>query len=91
MWFTSSSGRIELQMTLEQARMASHQGPCDADVKFLSSLPNIARQTAKLNPAILAGELKEYGAWDKEELPDHDQNIQRLLWLAAGDIVDGAL
>jgi hypothetical protein len=32
--------------------------------------------------------LKEYGAWDATELADHDQNLQRILWLAAGDISD---
>lgn len=88
MWFTSSSGRIELQMTLEQARGASHQGQCDADVLALSKVPAIAEQLAALNPTVLAAELKEYGAWDTEELADHEQNIQRILWLAAGDIVD---
>ena len=44
---------------------------------------------AKIDPAILRDELREYGAWDENELADHDQNLQRLLWLAAGDIVDG--
>ena len=89
MWFTSSSGRIELKMTLDQARSASHQGQCDSDVKELSKVPAIARQLAKIDPATLAGELREYGAWDTKQLADHDQNLQRLLWLAAGDIVEG--
>ena len=31
---------------------------------------------------------KEYGAWDDEERTDHDQNLQRILWLAAGDITE---
>jgi hypothetical protein len=90
MWFTTGSGRIELKMTMAQARSASHQGQCDADVEELSKVPAIARQLAKIDPATLAGELEEYGAWDAEELTDHEQNLQRLLWLAAGDIVDGA-
>jgi hypothetical protein len=88
MWFTSSSGRIELKMTLEQARSASHQGQCDNDVRELSKVPAIARQLAKIDPAILATELREYGAWDDQELADHDQNLQRLVWIAAGDIVE---
>ena len=89
MWFSTGSGKIELQMTLEQARSASHQGQCDNDVRDLSKVPAIARQLAKIDPAILRDELREYGAWDENELADHDQNLQRLLWLAAGDIVDG--
>ena len=89
MWFSTGSGKIELQMTLEQARSASHQGQCDNDARDLSKVPAIARQLAKIDPAILRDELREYGAWDENELADHDQNLQRLLWLAAGDIVDG--
>jgi hypothetical protein len=88
MWFSSGSGRIELQMTLDQARGASHQGQCDSDVRELSKVPAIARQLSKIDPALLREELSEYGAWDGEELADHDQNLQRLLWLAAGDIID---
>jgi hypothetical protein len=29
--------------------------------------------------------LKRYGAWDAEELSDHDANIDRLIWLACLD------
>jgi len=88
LWFTSSSGRIELQMTMEQAESASHSGECDDDVQELSKVPAIAEQLAKIDPALLAAELKEYGAWDDEERTDHDQNLQRILWLAAGDITE---
>ena len=87
-WYTSGCGRIELEMTLEQAASASHQGQCDDDVKALSEEPGIAAQLAKVDPALLREELREYGAWDVVELADHRQNLQRLLWLAAGDIVN---
>ena len=90
MWFSSSSGQIGLQMTLAQARSASHQGQCDSDVRELSRVPKIARQLARLDPETLRKELSEYGAWDESELADHDQNLQRILWLAAGDIVEEA-
>jgi len=88
MWFTSGSGRIELKMTMAQAQGASHQGQCDDDVKALSQVPAIARQLRKIAPETLRNELREYGAWDAGELADHEQNLQRLLWLAAGDIVE---
>ena len=87
MWWSSSSGRIELQMTLYQARSASHQGQCIDDVLALSRVPKIAKQLAKVDPEVLRGELREYGA-DAEQLADHDENLQRLLWLAAGDITE---
>jgi hypothetical protein len=75
-------------MTLEQARAASHQGQCDLDVLELSRHPVIARQLAAIKPETLVAELREYGAWDDDELSDHAQNLQRLLWLMAGDIVE---
>ena len=30
--------------------------------------------------------LREYGAWDAEELADHEANARRVLWLACGDV-----
>jgi hypothetical protein len=88
LWFTSGSGRIELQMTMEQAVSASHSGDCEDDTRELSKVSVIAEQLAKIDPTTLSAELKEYGAWDAEELADHDQNIQRILWLAACDIAE---
>jgi hypothetical protein len=43
MWFTSSHGTIEIQMTMAQAESASHQGQCDADVLALSQQPQDPR------------------------------------------------
>lgn len=87
-WCTSS-GRVSLEMTKAQARAASHQGSCDDDVRWLAQQSSIVDQLDKIDPAELAKELREYGAWDDAELADHDQNLQRLVWLAAGDIADG--
>jgi len=88
MWYTSGSGRIELKLTREQAMCGSHMGACDGDVAYLRTLPAIRRQLDKLEPAVVAEELKEYGSWDETELADHDENLSRLLWLACGDIVE---
>ena len=89
MYWTSSSGRIELNITKAQAAQGSHQGQCDNDVFLVSQEPSIRRQLNKIEPALLREELRGYGAWDEEELTDHAQNLQRLLWLACGDIVEG--
>ena len=89
MYWTSSSGRIELWITKAQAAQGSHQGQCDNDVMQLSQEPAIRRQLEKVEPALLREELKYYGAWEDEELTDHAQNLQRLLWIACGDIVEG--
>lgn len=88
MYWTSGSGRIELQMTKREAAMCSHSGQCDNDVLLLSIKPSLAKQLEKITPELLAAELKEYGAWDAEQLADHEENKQRLLWIAANDITD---
>jgi hypothetical protein len=88
MYYTSGSGRIELQLTKNQALTGSHPGDCDADIKYLRQLPAIKRQLAKLDANTLAKELKEYGAWDEIELQDHDANLTRILWIACGDIAE---
>jgi len=88
MYWSTGSGRIELKIFKSHAKNTSHPGPCDTDVKELSDRPYIKKQLAKIPADTLANELKEYGAWDEIELSDHSQNLQRLLWLAAGDIAD---
>ena len=88
MKITTSSGRITLTLTKDQARTGHHQGRCDDDVAYLRTVPAIRRQLAKLDPALLRTELSEYGAWDDTELADHDANLNRILWLACGDIVE---
>lgn len=88
MWWTESLGRIELQITLEQARACSHPGPCDADVAALRQVPAIRRQLDKLKPELVAECLREYGAWDDDELADHQANLNRLLWVATNDIAE---
>jgi hypothetical protein len=75
-------------MTLDQAHSAYHQGRCDDDVQALSDEADIRAQLDALDVETVKRELREYGAWDDDELSDHAQNLQRLLWLAAGDIHD---
>lgn len=36
-----------------------------------------------------AAYLRGYGAWDDEELSNHEDNLMRLLWLTAGAWADG--
>ena len=88
MWFTSSHGTIEIEMTLAQAQSATHPGPCDSDVLALSNHRKIRRQLERIDAEALRKELREYGALDDQELADHEQNLQRILWIAAGDIVE---
>ena len=77
---------FEIKMTLEQARDCSHSGACDADVAELLELPVIRRQLNNIGPEAIASELSEYGAWDDEELTDHEENKALIVWIAAGNI-----
>ncbi len=86
MWWTCGSGRIELYITKAQAARAAHVGQCDADVLALSKVPAIARQLRKIDADALRNELREYGAWNEVKLADHVANLQRILWIACGDI-----
>ncbi len=83
--------RFEIRLSLREARVGSHPGPCDGDVAYLRTLPQIARQLSELEPASVAAELKEYGAWSPEELADGDANLTRILWLACGQITEEAV
>lgn len=88
MWFSTSSGRIELDLSMADAETGYHQGACDEDIYYLKRLPHIATQLEGIKPSDLRDELRWYGAWDDEDLADHEANLERLLWIACGDIVD---
>lgn len=75
-------------MTARQAESASHQGRCDDDVAFLLTMPAIRRQLDRIGPEAIRAELKEYGAWDQNELADDVQNRARIVWIAAGNICE---
>ncbi len=89
LWFTSSSGTVEIKMTYEQAKSVSRPGQsADGAVAALRAVPEIATQLADLDADELRDELREYGAWDDTELADHDANLNRILWQAGCDIID---
>lgn len=80
---------VELQLTKTHAAIGGHPGPCDADIAYLRRLPAIRRTLNRLEPEQVRKELKDYGAWDETELSDHDENLNRMLWIACGDITEG--
>ena len=84
MW--ASFNRFELNITKAQVLGAYHSGAMDDNIAALSKVPGIARQLKKLDPEQVRAELAEYGAWNEEELRDHAQNLQRVLWIGVTDI-----
>ena len=90
MYWTTGSGRIELNITKQIAAICSHQGNCDNDVNYvINNMPKVKKQLDAIPAELLASELSEYGAWDEIELQDNEANKQRILWIAAGDILEG--
>ena len=87
-WF-SSSGRLNLTFpNLEDARYCAHQGECLPEVQETMGLDWMASQLARVDPDDLRRELYEHGAWDADDLADHEANLERLVWIAANDVAE---
>lgn len=86
--FYTSSGKIVLRLNLDDAKCGSHQGDCGDDIDNLRLVKYISRQLDKIDEQELISELNGYGAWSDEELSDHSRNLDRILWIACGDIVE---
>lgn len=87
LWNSSNYGN-DLKLTRADALACTHAGQCDADVELVMSKPYVTKQLEKLDPAKLAKELSEYGAWDAKELSRHTDNLTRWVWISAGSITD---
>lgn len=88
-WWIASEGGIALRIIRLDAVEATPTGPDDAAVLALSRKPYVHRQLQRLQPADVRAALRPYGAWSEYDLRDHKQNLQRLLWVACGDIKEG--
>lgn len=87
LWNSSNYGN-DLRLTKRDANQCTHPGPCDNDVKQIMQNPYVIKQLKTLDPAQLAKELKEFGAWDEKQLSDHNENLIRWIWISAGDIIE---
>lgn len=75
--------RFMIAMPQEAVNDMSGPGPADDAVRYWE--PKIAREPG-VTPEALRAELREYGAWDAEQLADDNANWERILWIAAGNI-----
>lgn len=89
-YWCDSSGRLNLEMSREDFESGYHSGDCENDVRALMALPHVASQVAEWSHDDMRSNLSEYGAWSDEELDDEDMCRVRTLWLACGDVTDGA-
>lgn len=90
--YWASFNRFELRLPGQCVIDCSHSGQCDDDVE--AWIDRVRKQIAsddfpnKPTPELIREELREYGAWDDEELANDEQNFRRIVWLAAGSISD---
>ena len=57
-------------------------------VKYYMNLPEYKKQLLKLDKEQVRKELNEYGAWDDDELSDHEDNLQRLFLVTCSNTSD---
>lgn len=84
-WWSESMGRFELQIPGEAILDIFQPGANDEAVAYWA--PEIERP-AKATPEALRASLKEYGAWEPDELADDAANWERVVWTAACDLGD---
>ena len=78
-----------IEMTMAEAESCTHAGRCDEDVAALVAKPKIQRQLKKIKPEDIKAELG-WAGYMRSELKDAKANCDRIVWLAAGQIVDEA-
>lgn len=86
--WNSTNYNNDLKLTRHDALLLG-VGDCTQDkLDLVLSKRYVKRQVKHLEPENLRKELYNYGAWDSEQLSDHTENINRWLWLSAGDILE---
>lgn len=87
-WNSTNYGN-ELSLTRSDAEACSCSGDNEEAVNTLMQKPYVKRQLDRLDPAQLVKELRDFGAWDEHQLSSHADNLQRWVWISAGDIAEG--
>lgn len=80
-------GSIELPVDIIE--MCPLSGSCDCAIAAMRKLPEVISELSQIDAAALIKELAQYGAWEPEELQNHENNLDRILWLACSDIQEG--
>lgn len=76
-----------IELTANVIRNCAHSGDNEPAVIEAMQLPDVQREL-NIDPEALRKELREYGAWDDQQLADHDENLKRILWIAIWNIAD---
>ena len=79
--YITSMHMLAADITEDQIDSIPKQGQCSKEIAALAKELEPVWDEDKLRK-----ELKECGAWDAEQLSDHDENILRMLWIMVCDI-----
>ena len=77
---------MEIQLTKSMIVQCAHIGQCDSDVAFW--VQKLQKPLSKIDPDFIKRCVKASGGWDEEELQDQEANLNRFLWIAAGNAKD---
>jgi hypothetical protein len=86
MIWSSSSGKIELDIPTRIYKQVPTSGPADDVIERLVFMPVIMKQFMVIPDSLLVETLREYGAWNDAELADRLNNLHRLLWITCLDL-----
>lgn len=89
MIWSSSSGKIELNIPARLYKQVPVSGQADEVVEKLVFMPVIMKQFIVIPDSLLVETLRGYGAWDDAELANRLSNLHRLLWIACLDLREG--
>lgn len=79
---------LTLHMRLDDADILASPGNHTNDAKEIVKKPYIQAQFRNLDPNAIRLHLKNFGAWDSEQLKDDYENQLRLVWTAGCDIIE---
>jgi len=83
--YWASFNRFELRIPGNAVADIAQPGPADEAVSYWA--PKIDRPE-RCTPDALRDELREYGAWDADELADDAANWRRIVWCAACNVAE---
>jgi hypothetical protein len=89
MIWSSSSGKIELDIPARIYKQVPTSGQAEGVVEKLVFMPVIMKQFMIIPDSLLVETLRGYGAWDDAELTNRLSNLHRLLWIACLDLREG--
>lgn len=75
----------QIKISPKDIKLLTKPGDATENVKMVAKKLYMVKQLANIPKESLVKELKEYGAWDDEELSNHNENLLRWIWICASE------